>query len=848
MTENSAAPSARPSPSKRRLYSVVVTVIALGAVSIGATWLLPEGRHQIPSLWAIALTVGLTALSDTAVMHLRYGRENYTLTWSEAAIVVGLVLTPWPWIGLACPLGVMIAQLAARRDALKIAFNAATVAIEAVVASACVSFIAGSDDRDAAGNVRFGIALAVASVAVFVCNTVSVSAVIAAVQGLPVLAVVRAGFALKVGLLLGNTTVALLLVYASWQGSAVVLIPFCIVVLFLAYRGYHGALEEGDVWRQLDAAAKELTHLDAATVAAAAVARAVPLFNVEFAELALSHQSLDTARVFRHHRDGTTTVAHDLGSFATRDLPADTVVDVPLDVLTGSRTTTIGLLRLGLLDGQPLSARHERVVPTFAHSVAASLQNARLYSEMRYQADRSAYEATRDSLTGIANRKVLHTRAEMALAAAAKTDEVVGLLLVDLDHFKEINDTLGHHAGDMVLCKVAERLSDLIGDDDLLARLGGDEFAVLLRGLTEPAEAEPIAARVLAAVGEIVDYEGLGLTIGGSVGIACYPDDGATAEDLLRRADMAMYQAKAARGSIARYRSDLDDHSVRRITLAAELRNAIAERQFLLHYQPQVDLATYRVIGAEALARWNHPTRGLLAPGEFIDLVDRSGLTQRFAHTVLEQAIEQAAAWYADGLTVPVSVNLSARNLLDLELADEIAELLARFGLPADRLVVELTETTMITDAEAVETVLGQLRRIGVQLSVDDFGTGYSSLAFLQRIAVNEIKIDKSFVIAMTRAESDAAIVRATIELAHGLGIRVVAEGVETQTHVDALQAFGCDVAQGWHFGRPGSGTLIAEAVRRQAARATRPGRRSPHPLALGHRSSESTDQTLPAR
>jgi diguanylate cyclase (GGDEF)-like protein len=841
-------PSDRPPvrPESRRLHAIVGGTVLLGVSAVLVAWFLPGGRPGVPAILPTLLTVVLVAVSDTAVMHLRYGRENYTLTWSEAAIVVGLVLTPWPWVTIACPVGMIVAQAFARRDPMKIAFNAASIAVEAVLACVCVFVIAGSDDVERAGNVRFGVALAVAAVAVFAWNTLSVSAVIATVRGLPVRVVVREGLALKAGLLAGNTVVALLLVYASWRGSAVVLIPFCIVLLYLSYRAYHGALEDSEVWRQLDAAVKEFTRLDAAGVAASAVSRAVSLFKVEFAELALSHESLDTARVFRHHSDGTSSEGHELPLPDDRGADQRAIVDVMLSVPIGGLPTTVGVLRLGLHDNLPLPARHQRVLGTFARGVAVSLQNARLYSEMRYQADRSAYEATRDTLTGIANRRVLHNRAEQALAAAAGTGGTVGLLLIDLDHFKEINDTLGHHAGDMVLCKVAERLDRRTAEHDLLARLGGDEFAILLSDIDGAAAAELIAEEMLRAVNQPVDYEGLDLAVGGSIGVAVYPEDGLTAEDLLRRADMAMYQAKTARGSVARYRSDRDDHTVSRITLAAELRDAIADRQFLLHFQPQVDLVTYRVIGAEALARWNHPTRGLLGPVEFIDLVERSGLTREFASTVLEQAIAEATVWHAEGLDLPVSVNLSARNLLDPELPGEVESILARFGLPAELLVLELTETTMITDAEATEAVLGRLRRIGVKLSVDDFGTGYSSLAFLQRVAVNEIKIDKTFVMAMTRCDSDAAIVRATIELAHGLGIRVVAEGVETPAHVAALQAFGCDVAQGWHFGRPGSSDQIREAAREVVGPVRRPVGRNGHRVALGARSSHRSVVPVP--
>jgi EAL domain-containing protein (putative c-di-GMP-specific phosphodiesterase class I) len=283
-----------------------------------------------------------------------------------------------------------------------------------------------------------------------------------------------------------------------------------------------------------------------------------------------------------------------------------------------------------------------------------------------------------------------------------------------------------------------------------------------------------------------------------------------------------MYQAKETRGAFARYRSDRDESNVNRMTLVADLRNAISAHEFVLLFQPQVDLATGRVLGAEVLTRWQHPRRGLLGPDAFISAAENSGLMQEFTVHILDRAVAECAHWREGGVSAPVSVNLSARNLLDSRLPGDVAQILADHGLPAGELVLEITETTMVSDIETVQEVLAGLRQLGVELSVDDFGTGYSSLALLQRIAVNEIKIDRSFVQAMNTSEGDAAIVRATIELAHGLGLRVVAEGVETAEHVAALRALGCDVAQGWYFGRPVDRDVMRELLGLPGATAPR--------------------------
>ncbi len=806
MTASAATPTRqRDGLSPLRLHVLVATMVVAGTGCVLVALLAIGSTSGTPALWRIGLSALVVAVGDFGGLHIRFGRETCTLTWSEAAILISLVLAPWPWIIIVGPIAVAVSQLAARRAPLKIAFNAGSMAAGATLAAVCVHLIAGRSELESVPGVISCVALAAATAVYFAWNTASVSMVIAAAGGMRLRDIWQDGLALKLGMLVGNTVIALLLVRVAWRGSVSVLVAFCVILLFLTYRAYHRATEESDVWRQLDAAAKELTPLDGAQVANAAVVRAVSLFKADYAELVLGPQAGAGTQVFRHDTSGPSTaevVGHDAEGGAVPSSET-VVVEAALAVTVDGDSAVIGVLRLGMREPGHLSKRQQVVLRTFAHSVATSLQNARLYAEMRHQADVNAFEATHDPLTGIANRKVLSSVLATAVEEAAHTRMSVGLLLIDLDHFKDINDTLGHHAGDAVLCAVAQRLSGAISGQDLVARLGGDEFAVVVRGIRTPADAETIANRLLLVLAEAVEYEGLLLAIGGSIGIACCPEDGTNPDDLLRLADTALYQAKQPRGAVSRYSRDRDDNSLGKITLAAELRNAISSQQFVLHYQPQVDLASGRVVGTEALARWRHPSRGLLYPDAFIDLVERSGLVHEFALNILDAAIAEAATWNLRGIGVPVSVNLSARNLRDPRLPGVVAEILLRHGLPPNRLVLELTETTMITDAEQVEAVLARLRRVGVQLSVDDFGTGYSSLAFLQRVAVNEIKIDRSFVLAMTESESDAVIVRATIDLAHGLGVRVVAEGVETAEHVRALRALGCDVAQGWHFGKP---------------------------------------------
>jgi EAL domain-containing protein (putative c-di-GMP-specific phosphodiesterase class I) len=374
-----------------------------------------------------------------------------------------------------------------------------------------------------------------------------------------------------------------------------------------------------------------------------------------------------------------------------------------------------------------------------------------------------------------------------------------------------------------------QRPGDVGGEPTAHRSVLDSEFAILLHNITDPELAEDVARSMVGALRDAAELDGLRLVVAGSVGIACFPDRSTSTSASVLHADKALLHAAELRAALREYISALDVQDANSVALGKELRQAVHDRQFQFVFQPQIDLCTQRVVGAEALARWQHPTRGLLGPADFMTLIERSEFVHEFTLHAIDRSVAAAAAWQQAGLDVPVSVNLSARNLLDLKLPVDVSQILRRHALAPHRLILEITETTTISDARTVETVLGRLRSVGVQLSVDDFGTGYSSMAFLQRVPVDEIKIDKSFVIPMTRSSNDSAIVRATIELAHGLGVRVVAEGVETGDHADRLRRMHCDVAQGWHFGRPGSPeqlhkaqAVCTPALPRRRARPTR--------------------------
>jgi diguanylate cyclase (GGDEF)-like protein/PAS domain S-box-containing protein len=435
----------------------------------------------------------------------------------------------------------------------------------------------------------------------------------------------------------------------------------------------------------------------------------------------------------------------------------------------------------------------------FLHEVADVVEAA---VERAQREGRISHGAHHDPLTGLANRALLVDRLQHALARSARSGAAVAVLFADLDRFKVVNDSLGHAAGDALLVEVAARLQATLRLEDTIARLGGDEFVMVCSDLGGPREAEVIAGRVVAALSRPHDLDGTEVIAPPSIGIALASGAGVDAEDLIADADLAMYQAKAAgRGCWALFSAALRGDT-ERVELEADLRHAVERDELLLHYQPVFDLATGRIVGAEALVRWQHPARGLLAPDAFVPLAEDSGLIVPVSHWVIAEACRQATAWVrADG-GFRISVNVSAR-LLTPEFGELVRRTLADAALAPSSLVIEVTETTLMQDGERAVSVLTELRQSGVRISVDDFGTGYSSLAYLKRLPVDCLKVDRSFVRELGPAAEDSAIVAAVVALARSVGLEVVAEGVETAEQLSCLRALGCQGAQGYLFSRP---------------------------------------------
>jgi diguanylate cyclase (GGDEF)-like protein len=442
----------------------------------------------------------------------------------------------------------------------------------------------------------------------------------------------------------------------------------------------------------------------------------------------------------------------------------------------------------------------------------------RVTLRIQRQMEEIQHRALHDELTGLPNRTLFGDRTGQAILAAGRGHGSPVVLLLGVDRFREINDALGHKTGDLLLQELAGRLRAELRANETLARLGGDEFGVLLpAGSTE--DAMLVAGRLHASLELPFNIGGIPLEISASVGMAAYPEHGEQVEALLQHADVAMYMAKAAHAKTAIYDADQDSNDSARLVLAGELRRAIETGELVVFFQPKAELESGRILGAEALVRWEHPERGFIPPIDFIPIAEKTGLIKPLSRFVLAASIHQCEAWNTAGYDLHVSVNLTIPDLLDLELPDWIAARLAETGVRTDQLELEITETTILADPFRVRQVLTRLNEMGLRLAIDDFGTGYSSLAYLRHLPVQTIKIDRSFVMGMCEDTSDATIVRSTIDLGRNLGLDVVAEGVESQEAWDALRSHGCTLAQGYLISKPVPADELAELLSGRASR-----------------------------
>ncbi|WP_301548056.1 bifunctional diguanylate cyclase/phosphodiesterase [Micromonospora sp. C95] len=800
------------------LLTAAVVATALVAAVVGLS--LPVGLPADDPLGGPArfgFAVALFALSQLARLRFRAAAGVVSVTWAEAALVVCLYLIPPGWLPGAALLGVALAWTAlsildeghATWDVIRVA-SAHTAATALAVA---VTTALGQPTL-AAPTPALALAVGAGSLAYLLASAWLGGVMLALRHGMPIGRPLLAALRGKLLMFVGNVVVGVLVVVLiEIDPRWLLLLPAPLWLLQQTYRQRLRENRDRRTWRSLAEATKALNQLDERGVATAGVTGALALFEADLVDVEVARGD---GRWRRYRGDpGGQVVDREIGPPGGDEPEPEELVR---DLSVGE--TRVGRLRVRLPRAAPATGRERDAHAAFADALAAALHDAATHRELRLVTARSSYQAVHDPLTGLANRAAMLGKGDQALRQLAH-DQPVALLLLDIDQFKEVNDTLGHAAGDQLLRLTANRLGALARSGDLLARLGGDEFALLLSSVPVVGDrAAPMAyalrqardiAERLAAPTEVA---GVRMSVEVSVGVVVAPAGTADLTELLRRADIAMYQAKSGGVSVAAYDTSRDAASTDQLALLAELREALqTDDQLVLVLQPAVDLVTGAPTGVEALIRWRHPRRGLLGPADFIRPVENSEQLGAFTRYVLDKALAVAADWAREGLNVPISVNLSARSLLDPRLPVEIAEALRRHQVPADRLVLEITETVVMSDLEVIDQVLTTLRSMGVQLAVDDFGTGFSSLAFLARVTVDELKVDRSFVLQMADSPEAAAIVRSTVGLAHQLGLRVVAEGVETAAQRSALAELGCTAAQGYHFFKPMPADKIAAVL-----------------------------------
>jgi diguanylate cyclase (GGDEF)-like protein len=764
----------------------------------------PAGRAGLIALALVALFV----VAEVAVVHVTIGRDAHTIGFAEVPFVIGLFVAAPGTVVTARIIGGALALLWHRRQtAVKIGFNLAQWWLGGAAAASTWLLLAGPGSPY--GVRGFGAAVA-AGLVVELTSAIAVTTVIAlrgagAHVGATTL---LTGFAAAAA----NACFALIILvvlHTDWRGLWVV--AALAAFLVLAHRAHVALLRRHDAMERLHDFTRRLGggDLRLELVVTEVLAGARDLLEVAVVRLDLHANQTDAAQAWLCDDDGVRPCGPDRRAAEANPeglRRRGSHVD-KLTVQLHGESGPIGAItvsgRLGDVGG--LEQSDLRLLEALAGHAAIGLHNGRLADRLRDQVSENAHQAMHDSLTALPNRLMFDRTATASLANADQG----AVLLLDLDRFKEINDTLGHAAGDAVLQEVGSRLSGIAAAGACVARLGGDEFAVIMVD-ADLRDATRMAEEIRNALIRPLDVVGVTLTVDASVGIALAPEHGSDIATLLRRADVAMYAAKDTHGGVAVYAPDRDHHSAARLALVADLRAAIANGDLVLAYQPKTQTIGKDVHGVEALVRWQHPVRGMIPPDDFIGIAEQTGLIAPLTEWVLRTALAQCRTWLEQGLDLGVAVNISPRTLHDPAFTGLLAGLLADSRVPASRLTLEITEGALMDDPERAIDVLWELRRAGVRLSVDDLGVGHSSLSYLKRLPVHEIKIDKSFVTGMVDDSDDEAIVTAVIAMVHKLRMTVVAEGVEDERTLVRLAELGADVAQGYWMSRP----IPAEEIR----------------------------------
>ena len=823
----------RPRRAPRDLGTLALTLALAGIAVVLAPVALraagqPGADDTLMTWWQLAVMFAGTAVF---VVHLEFGSEAETFSLSEIPLVLGLFFArPEALLGGRLLGEAVVVLLVRRQRSAKAAFNLCLFASETAIALALFHSLGSDPDplRPEAW-VRALVAAGAASLlgALAVWIVVRLHAGAAKPQRLLLAAAVT---------VVANTSLAAVAAVLL-RAAPLALLPLLTVagVLVAAYRGYNRLAHRYEGLELL----YQFTRITGGPArpedtVQRVLAEAGRLLRARHAMIALFTPGSDEPWLFLHASTEPCDAGTDAGTGRRPDgdnlparlrrqvlregrsllirrgasdpedrevlagLAAQDCLAAPLT--SGEQTSGVFVVTDRLGQVSTFDDEDRRLFATLAAQAAVALENGRLVQRLQEQARVRAHESRHDALTGLPNRTMFSERLRHDLDARGTRRGAV--LLMDLDGFKEVNDTLGHHIGDQLLQEVGRRVRDAVGGRGMVARLGGDEFVVLLPDLMDVGAGLALAGEVVLALGRPMQLTAMTLEVGASVGLAVWPDHGTDPTTLLQRADVAMYAAKRTRGGITLYDPDTDWNSQVRLRLAGELRAALEQHQIDVWYQPIARAADGHVVGAEALVRWLHPELGRLSPAEFIPVAERSGLIHDLTLYVLDDALAQVAAWRAGGLELFVTVNLPPQVLRDVDWAAKVADRITRHGVDPRWLTFEITETGIMTDPERMVVVLGDIAASGISFAIDDFGTGYSSLAYLQQLPVSKVKIDKSFVTPMTQDPAAAAIVRSVVDLARSLGLTVVAEGVEDGRTLDQLVAVDCPLVQGYVLSR----------------------------------------------
>ncbi len=818
MTPRTATEGAAAARSRLRAGHMAVVVAIAGIVVLWqmAGFAAPVRGFDLP-WWGIALGF---AVAEAGAIHLRVRRDAHSISLVEVPLLFGLAsLSP-----LALVSARLVGETAAlvvwrRQRGEKLLFNLCLFLLETAAAlSIYHGVLLGADPVSPRG----WVAAAAAMTAAIAVGAGSVTVVLRLHEPHRSFDTVARSLLSATAISMGSgllALVALILVSTTpWTG---VLLGIVGSMLFVGLRVFESLFRRHHALEAVHSFSESVgATLEVDVILHDVLAEARRVFHVS--DALLLWQDGDDFRRLHSRADGGITEIAENRSLAAGLLEAenslvpirlgdaDAISDYAASVgITGGLGIRLaadapGLLIIGNGRGAlaEFDAEDSQLLETVARHSVAALERARLLNDVRHQAAEREHESLHDALTGLPNR-LSFTAAIDAALADRDPDRLIAVAIVDLDRFKEINDTLGHQHGDIVLSEIADRLGHRVRDADVVARLGGDEFGILVSGLRTASAALGWTRRISDSLAQPLEYDGLSLVLSGSVGLALAPEHGTDAATLLRRADVAMYAAKRLGTSVEVYQLEHDPHSTRRLTIIGELGPAIETGQLVVYYQPKVRLSDGAVTGIEALVRWQHPRLGLLPPPDFIELAETTGLIGPLTNHVLETAVTDVAKLNADGHDLSVSVNIAPRCLADGGLPETVFRTLGELGVPADHLILEITETTGVADSASSIAALELLSELGVRLSVDDFGTGYSSMAYLTSLPVDEIKIDRSFVGDMDTVTRNARIVESSISLARGIGLTVVAEGVETEGAWYMLRDLGCDTAQGFLLGRP---------------------------------------------